>query len=86
MDWSVLAQHIDLVRKSGNLDFVILAFFFTLAGYGVKAGLAPMHTWLPDAHGEAAPPVSALFSGVLLKAAFYAILRFMMLTQRALTP
>ncbi len=86
MDWSVLAQHMDLVRKSGNLDFVILAFFFTLAGYGVKAGLAPMHTWLPDAHGEAAPPVSALFSGVLLKAAFYAILRFVMLTQRALAP
>ncbi len=84
-NWSVLIQHIDQVGAY-NLDFLLLAFFFTLAGYGVKAGLAPMHAWLPDAHGEAAPPVSALFSGVLLKAALYAILRFVMLTERALGP
>ena len=85
-NWSVLIQHIDQVQKGSAFDFILLAFFFTLAGYGVKAGLAPMHAWLPDAHGEAAPPVSALFSGVLLKAALYAILRFVMLTEKALGP
>jgi hydrogenase-4 component F len=53
-----------------------LAFVFLLVGYGTKAGLAPMHTWLPDAHSEAPAPVSALMSGVLLSVGLYAILRF----------
>ena len=53
-----------------------LAFVFLVVGYGTKAGLAPMHTWLPDAHSEAPPPVSALMSGVLLSVGVYAILRF----------
>src|SRR4030095_13166300 len=53
-----------------------LAFVFLLVGYGTKAGLAPMHTWLPDAHSEAPAPVSALMSGVLLSVGVYAILRF----------
>ena len=43
-----------------------LAFVFILVGYGTKAGLAPMHTWLPDAHAEAPAPLSAMMSGVLL--------------------
>ena len=55
---------------------VEMAFVFLLVGYGTKAGLAPMHTWLPDAHSEAPPPVSALMSGVLLAVGLYAILRF----------
>jgi hydrogenase-4 component F len=45
-------------------------------GYGTKAGLAPMHTWLPDAHSEAPAPLSATMSGVLLAVALYAILRW----------
>lgn len=53
-----------------------LAFVFLVVGYGTKAGLAPMHTWLPDAHSEAPAPVSALMSGVLLSVGVYAILRF----------
>src|SRR2546425_384010 len=53
-----------------------LAFVFLVIGYGTKAGLAPMHTWLPDAHSEAPAPVSALMSGVLLSVGVYAILRF----------
>jgi hydrogenase-4 component F len=53
-----------------------LAFVFLVVGYGTKAGLAPMHTWLPDAHSEAPAPVSALMSGVLLSVGMYAILRF----------
>jgi hydrogenase-4 component F len=55
---------------------VELAFVFLVVGYGTKAGLAPMHTWLPDAHSEAPAPVSALMSGVLLSVGIYAILRF----------
>jgi hydrogenase-4 component F len=55
---------------------VELAFVFLLVGYGTKAGLAPMHTWLPDAHSEAPAPVSALMSGILLAIGVYAILRF----------
>src|SRR5215468_7997493 len=53
-----------------------LSFVFIVIGYGTKAGLAPMHTWLPDAHSEAPAPVSALMSGVLLAVGVYAILRF----------
>jgi hydrogenase-4 component F len=51
------------------------AFVFLFIGYGTKAGLVPMHTWLPDAHGEAPSPISALLSGALLNCAFLAILR-----------
>ena len=53
-----------------------LAFVFILIGYGTKAGLAPMHTWLPDAHSEAPAPLSAMMSGVLLAVALYAIVRW----------
>jgi hydrogenase-4 component F len=67
-----------LVRLAPALParVVELAFVFLLVGYGTKAGLAPMHTWLPDAHSEAPAPVSALMSGVLLSVGLYAILRF----------
>ncbi|MFH1715646.1 MAG: proton-conducting transporter membrane subunit [Elusimicrobiota bacterium] len=51
------------------------AFIFLLIGYGTKMGLAPMHSWLPDAHSEAPSAVSALLSGALLNCAFLSILR-----------
>jgi len=51
------------------------AFLLLLIGYGTKMGLAPMHTWLPDAHSEAPSVVSALLSGALLNCAFLGILR-----------
>jgi hydrogenase-4 component F len=44
-------------------------------GFATKAGLAPMHSWLPDAHSQAPAPVSGLMSGVLLSVALYAIMR-----------
>ncbi|MDD5439137.1 MAG: proton-conducting transporter membrane subunit, partial [Candidatus Omnitrophica bacterium] len=68
----------DMVQAAGLMDKNILkiAFIFILVGYGTKAGLAPMHTWLPDAHSQAVAPISALLSGVLLKTAIYAMLRF----------
>ena len=51
------------------------AFVFLLIGYGTKMGIAPMHTWLPDAHSEAPSLVSALLSGALLNCAFLGIFR-----------
>lgn len=51
------------------------AFVFCFAGYGLKAGLAPFHSWLPDAHSEAPAPVSALLSGSLLNCAMLALWR-----------
>jgi hydrogenase-4 component F len=63
-----------------------LAFVFLVVGYGTKAGLAPMHTWLPDAHSEAPAPVSALMSGVLLSVGVYAIARFKPIVDGAAGP
>jgi hydrogenase-4 component F len=51
------------------------AFILMLVGYGTKMGLAPLHTWLPDAHSEAPAMVSCLLSGTLLNNAFLGILR-----------
>ncbi len=66
-----------LVQMGPQLDVRLtrIAFIFLLVGYGTKMGLAPMHTWLPDAHSEAPSVVSSLLSGVLLNCAFLAILR-----------
>ena len=60
-----------------NLDPMWLkaGFVFILVGYGTKMGLAPMHTWLPDAHSEAPSPASALLSGVLLNCAYLGIFK-----------
>jgi hydrogenase-4 component F len=55
---------------------VRISFVLAIVGFGTKVGFVPTHTWLPDAHSEAPAPVSALLSGALLAAAFYAILRF----------
>src|SRR5436190_21702275 len=63
-----------------------LAFTLVLVGFGTKAGLAPMHTWLPDAHSEAPSPTSAMLSGVSLKVALYALMRFHILTTACLGP
>jgi len=51
------------------------AFFLALFGFGAKAGLVPLHVWLPEAHPAAPSPVSALMSGVMLKTALYGVLR-----------
>ncbi len=74
-----------LVDQAGSLDPALLkaGFLFLLVGYGAKAGIAPMHTWLPDAHSQAPAPVSALFSGFMLNAALYCIMRFMPILQIA---
>jgi len=51
------------------------AFLLFLAGFGVKAGMIPLHVWLPEAHPAAPSPISALMSGVLIKAGIYGIFR-----------
>jgi hydrogenase-4 component F len=67
-----------LAEHAANLNKTWLkaAFILCLVGYGTKMGLAPMHTWLPDAHSEAPSTVSALLSAALLNCAFLAVLRF----------
>lgn len=76
LNWTTLRGIADQL----NPEVMRLAFVFVLVGYGTKAGLAPMHTWLPDAHSQAPSPVSGLLSGVLLKCALVALLRFGVLT------
>ena len=63
-------------QSTGSARWYMAGFAFVLAGYGTKMGLAPFHTWLPDAHSEAPAPVSALLSGALLNCSFFAIVRF----------
>ena len=82
LNWSVLVQH------AGQLDkqSMRLAFVLILLGYGTKAGLAPMHTWKPDAYSEAPVPSAAILSSAMLNCALYALIRFYILTSRCLGP
>jgi|YNPNPStandDraft_1061719.scaffolds.fasta_scaffold01453_18 hydrogenase-4 component F len=53
------------------------AFLFILIGFGTKAGLVPMHTWLPDAHSQAPSPICAILSGIETTAVLYCIIRLL---------
>ena len=66
-----------MVEHASHLStpWLKMAAVFLIVGYGTKMGLAPMHTWKPDAYGEAPPPVAALLSGGLTNCAFLGILR-----------
>jgi hydrogenase-4 component F len=68
----------DLVREAPKLSHPWLraAFILLFVGYGTKMGLAPMHSWKPDAYGEAPGLVGALLAGGLTTCAFLAVLRF----------
>ena len=79
LNWTVLRQTAPLLHA----QVLQLAFVFLLIGYGTKAGIAPMHTWLPDAHSEAPAALSATMSGVLLAVALYAILRWKVVVDAA---
>jgi len=70
---------------AGRLDPVWLkaGFIFVVIGFGTKMGLAPMHTWLPDAHSQAPSPASALLSGALLNCAFLGIYKMDVLMNMA---
>jgi len=64
-----------LTKPLASTLLMSIAVGFALVGYGTKAGIAPMHAWLPDAHSEAPSPVSAMFSGILLPTSIYALVR-----------
>ena len=79
LNWS------SLMLVAGGLDpgVLKLAFIFVLVGFGTKAGLAPMHTWKPDAYGEAPAPISALMAAGLVNVALYSLIRFYILVNKA---
>jgi hydrogenase-4 component F len=81
MTWDALQQ----AAPKMNPTLVIFAFLLVLVGYGTKVGLAPMHTWLPDAHSESPAPISAMLSGALLNAAMLGIVRYLKIAAAAPT-
>ena len=81
---ALLWTNLDAVKTQLNPTIISLAFVFLLLGYGTKAGLVPVHNWLPDAHAEGPTPISAVLSGLLLNVALYAVLRCKVLTDGAL--
>ena len=72
LTWSTLRQ----LGPQLNPILSLTAFLLVFVGFGTKVGLAPMHTWLPDAHSEGPAPVSAMLSGALLNTAMIGIARF----------
>ncbi len=82
LDWTRLQS----VASGLDPALVRLAFVFALVGYGTKAGLAPFHAWLPDAHSQAPSPVSATLSGATLAASLYALARFQQVAAGTLGP
>jgi len=82
LNWSVLAGN------AGHFDqpTMRLAFILILLGYGTKAGIAPMHTWKPDAYSEAPIPGAAMLATGVLNCALYALIRFYILSSKCLGP
>ena len=82
LDW------VGLVAAAPELDPGVtrIAVLLLVLGFGTKAGLAPLHAWLPDAYSQAPAPAAALMSGVLSSVAFYAILRVKIIADAALGP
>ncbi len=82
LNWSVLVQNAARLDKTT----MRLAFILILLGYGTKAGIAPMHTWKPDAYSEAPVPVAAMLAAGVLNCALYGLIRFYILTAKCLGP
>jgi hydrogenase-4 component F len=80
LNWVFLLQNASQLHSS----ILKIAFIFILIGFGTKAGLVPMHTWLPDAHSQAPSPISALLSGVLLNSALYGVIRILAIVNKNL--
>ena len=76
LTWATLRS----VAPNLNPTIALTAFLLVFIGFGTKVGLAPMHTWLPDAHSEGPAPVSAMLSGALLNTAMIGIVRFIQVT------
>src|ERR1051326_4428014 len=80
MNWSTLIAIADKLNPTA----MRLAFVLVLLGYGTKAGLAPMHTWKPDAYAEAPVPAATLLGAGFINCAIYAIMRFDVLAEKCL--
>lgn len=80
MNWSRLVTVADKLDAKA----MRLAFIMVLLGYGTKAGLAPMHTWKPDAYSEAPVPTAALLGAGFINCAIYGIIRFHILAEKSL--
>lgn len=78
----------EIARNAAALDPTLLklAFVFVLIGFGTKAGIFPMYTWLPDTYSEAPSPVSAMLSGVLVNCTLFVIIRFSIIVNLGLGP
>jgi hydrogenase-4 component F len=81
-NWPVLTANAPMLDKTA----MKLAFILVLLGYGTKAGIAPMHTWKPDAYSEAPVPVAAMLAGAVVNCALYALVRFHVLASACLGP
>src|SRR5450631_4180409 len=82
LNWSVLAGNAAHFDK----PTMRLAFILILLGYGTKAGIAPMHTWKPDAYSEAPIPGAAMLATGVLNCALYGLVRFYILSAKCLGP
>lgn len=71
LSWAAIVQH----PSDHSAPLARLAIALMTIGFATKAGLVPMHAWLPDAHSKAPAPVSGLLSGVLVSCALYALMR-----------
>ena len=78
----------EIVQNAAALDPTLLklAFVFILIGFGTKAGIFPMYTWLPDTYSEAPSPVSAMLSGVLVNCTLFVVIRFSIIVNLRLGP
>ena len=70
---ALIAPNLEVLADMGSLRYVVALLFFI--GFGVKAGAAPLHIWLPQAHPVAPTPASALLSGIMIKTGAYGIIR-----------
>jgi len=80
LNWSVLAGN----AAQFDQPTMRLAFILILLGYGTKAGIAPMHTWKPDAYSEAPIPGAAMLATGVLNCALYGLVRFYILSSKCL--
>ena len=82
LSWSWLMLNAATLDKS----IVKFSFFFIFIGYATKLGLAPMHTWLPDAYSQAPSPISGLLSGGLSTCVVYVLIKNLQLIKLCIDP
>src|SRR5512135_2163498 len=78
----------EIVKNAALMDPTLmkLAFVFVLIGFGTKAGIFPLYSWLPDTYSEAPSPVSAMLSGVLVNCTLFVVIRFSIIANLTLGP